>query len=777
MNGNKVMKASVGNIKFLDSLLMFQQPLASLPKAFGFESIVKKGYFPHNFHTHSKTNYVGDIPEPEYFGTKYMKKNQLKEFDKWYNKEIQKQNDYRQNYPLEHYYNLNTELIKYCENDVLILLMCIQSFRKVYKMVTEIDPITRCFTLASMGLEIFKAKLLPPKTIGVTPIRGYKKQGKFSRIGNCWLDYQQKILESEIQREIPIDNYIVDGLLNRSKTVFEYNGCYFHCHHCVYKNNRDEKITLSDGTLSKKTPNEIFNDTLNKKAHFRKRGYNFVEEWDCSLKKKREEDKSLDEYIDKRWKQYSLIDKFGGVNVKESFFGGRTNNIKFYCDVSSDINKKILYYDFRSLYPTVLKYKRFPVGHPAVINENLEGNDISKYFGFVKCIVTPPKQLRIPVLPVRIHKKLLFPLCIKCAEEKYQESCNHTDEQREMVGTWTTVELNYALKRGYKIKRIIEVYDYKQARDDLFSEYIDLWLKLKQQADGWPTWVKTEEDKDLYIENFFKNENVKLDSDNIEKNSALRFIAKLFLNTLWGKLAQRPNLPQTKICNDYDDYFKLATDPEKVIKGELMVNEDCLIVTWEYSDDDLAKNGSTSIATASFVTSYARIELLRVIDEVEEIPGRLLYMDTDSIIFCHTDGEPLPKTDDYLGCLADEISKDYGPNAKCTKFCSLGPKVYAMEIWPENADEPIVPVKAKGITLTDKALSIIKMEEMVKIANEYIKNKGKNEERNELSIPQMQINSDKMHVIYTKHFNKTFRVMSEKRRIHGNDTLPYGYVD
>jgi hypothetical protein len=147
-------------------------------------------------------------------------------------------------------------------------------------------------------------------------------------------------LESEIQREIPIDNYIVDGLLNRSKTVFEYNGCYFHCHHCVYKNNRDEKITLSDGTLSKKTPNEIFNDTLNKKAHFRKKGYNFVEEWDCSLKKKREEDKSLYEYIDKRWKQYSLIDKFGGVNVKESFFGGRTNNIKFYCDVSSDINKK-----------------------------------------------------------------------------------------------------------------------------------------------------------------------------------------------------------------------------------------------------------------------------------------------------------------------------------------------------------------------------------------------------------------------------------------------------
>jgi hypothetical protein len=44
-------------------------------------------------------------------------------------------------------------------------------------------------------------------------------------------------------------------------------------------------------------------------------------------------------------------------------------------------------------------------------------------------------------------------------------------------------------------------------------------------------------------------------------------------------------------------------------------------------------------------------------------------------------------------------------------------------------------------------------------------------------IPQMQINSDKSHSLYTGHFKKTFRAMSEKRRLNGNDTLPYGYVD
>jgi hypothetical protein len=772
MNGNKVLKATVGNIKFLDSLLMFQQPLAELPKAFGFDSMVKKGFFPHSFHNKENIDYIGPIPEPKYFGIEYMKKKHLKEFNSWYEQE---KNKMVLNNTL---YNMKEKLIKYCENDVLILLNCIQVFRKIYKDVTAIDPITRCFTLASMGLEIFKARILPEKTIGVTPIKGYKKHGKFSRIGNCWLDFQQKVLDTEIEREIPIDNYIVDGYIGKSNTVFEYNGCYYHCHHCAFPDKRDQKIIRKDGSVSEKTPNEIFESTSAKKRHMLKRGYNIVEEWDCTLTKRRKEDKLFDEYIESRWKKYSLIDRFGGVSVKDSFFGGRTNNIKFFCDVTNEDNGRILYYDFRSLYPTVLKYNFFPVGHPLVVNEDLEDCDISKFFGFVKCIVEPPKKLRIPVLPARINKKLIFPLCIKCAEMKNQASCEHSDLERQMIGTWTTTELSYALTRGYKLKKIIEVYHYENKTKDLFSEYINLWLKFKQQSDGWPNWVQSEEDKKIYIENFLKNEGVLLTMNEIEKNPALRFIAKLFLNTLWGKMAQRPNLPQTQVCSEYKDYWDVATDPEKIVTGELMINEDCLIVTWEYKDDEMAKQGNTSLAIASFVTSYARTELMKVIDEVEKIPGRLLYMDTDSIIFCHHDGEPMPKTDDYLGCLADEISKDYGPNARCTKFCSLGPKVYAMEIWPENASEPVVPIKAKGITLTDKALSIIKMDEMVRIANSYIKNKSDNRFKEEiLMIPQMQINSDKMHVLYTKHFQKTFRAMSEKRRLNGNDTLPYGFVD
>jgi hypothetical protein len=115
MNGNKV-----GNVKFLDSLLMFQQPLAVLPKAFGFYNIVKKVFFPHGFHNKENFDYSGPIPEPKYLGTEFMKKNNLKRLIPG----MKKRKNLASNNTI---YNLKEELIKYCENDVLILLLlCIE---------------------------------------------------------------------------------------------------------------------------------------------------------------------------------------------------------------------------------------------------------------------------------------------------------------------------------------------------------------------------------------------------------------------------------------------------------------------------------------------------------------------------------------------------------------------------------------------------------------------------------------------------------------------------
>ncbi len=98
-----------------------------------------------------------------------------------------------------------------------------------------------------------------------------------------------------------------------------------------------------------------------------------------------------------------------------------------------------------------------------------------------------------------------------------------------------------ALEKGYKVLEIFEVWHYeKTSKFDgedqdtgLFTKYVNTFLKLKQEADGWPSWVKTEEDKDQYIEDYEKNEGIHLDKEKIQKNPGLRSLAKLMLNSFW----------------------------------------------------------------------------------------------------------------------------------------------------------------------------------------------------------------------------------------------------
>jgi hypothetical protein len=70
----------------------------------------------------------------------------------------------------------------------------------------------------------------------------------------------------------------------------------------------------------------------------------------------------------------------------------------------------------------------------------------------------------------------------------------------------------------------------------LFAQYIDTFLRLKQQADGWPVWVQTNDDKQKYVDDYEKVEGIKLIDSQIEKNPGMRALAKLMLNSFWGKV-------------------------------------------------------------------------------------------------------------------------------------------------------------------------------------------------------------------------------------------------
>ena len=113
-----------------------------------------------------------------------------------------------------------------------------------------------------------------------------------------------------------------------------------------------------------------------------------------------------------------------------------------------------------SLYPWVLKYGMFPVGHPEITlnpdipsHENFEGGLNG---GVWKIKILPPKDLFHPVLPYRSkgpdgNTKLTFPLCRTCADGRQNSPCHHSDEERAFTGSWTHLDVGAALKRGYRI--------------------------------------------------------------------------------------------------------------------------------------------------------------------------------------------------------------------------------------------------------------------------------------------------------------------------------------
>ena len=191
------------------------------------------------------------------------------------------------------------------------------------------------------------------------------------------------------------------------------------------------------------------------------------------------------------------------------------------------------YVDFTSLYPWCNKNTRNVVGHPQIITENFA--DISTYFGLIKCTILPPRGLLHPVLPYRTPENLMFPLCKTCADTKNQNPCTHTDQERAIRGTWCHVEVMKAIEKGYVVLNIHEVWHWEETTDELFKEYVNTFLKIKQEASGYPPDCVTDDQKQRYIDDYYEHEGIRLDPDKIEYNPGLQYLAKLILNSLWGK--------------------------------------------------------------------------------------------------------------------------------------------------------------------------------------------------------------------------------------------------
>jgi hypothetical protein len=73
----------------------------------------------------------------------------------------------------------------------------------------------------------------------------------------------------------------------------------------------------------------------------------------------------------------------------------------------------------------------------------------------------------------------------------------------------------------------LEQYDPETETGGLFTDYVNTFLKMKQEASGWPEWCQSENDRWSYIRDYHEKEGKLMDYNNIKKNPGLRALAKL----------------------------------------------------------------------------------------------------------------------------------------------------------------------------------------------------------------------------------------------------------
>lgn len=343
------------------------------------------------------------------------------------------------------------------------------------------------------------------------------------------------------------------------------------------------------------------------------------------------------------------------------------------------------YQDVQSLYPTVQFYKPMPVGRPIIkkFNDALQPTleMVKTWFGFVECDLSVTRELFHPVIVNKdINGKLMADL---------------RDKKRIVL---TTPELLTALDNGYELTKVYEAHLYRRS-DDLFKSYIQCFLQLKIESGGMPSHIHTDEDWQVFQQYHERQLGIHLTKEKMVKNAGRKQLAKLMLNSLWGKFAERTHNTVYKVLSEPDELLALELQWDHgdidIVYRHIYRNGKMVVVykdlkDFTFRDDDNIQQ--TNVSLAAFVTAWGALILWQ---ELHKLGDRVLYHDTDSIIYARDpQGYNIP-LGHYLGEWEDETGGD-----PIVGFVSTGPKSYAYKVQEpahEASDETLEKYRKKGL--------------------------------------------------------------------------------
>ena len=174
-------------------------------------------------------------------------------------------------------------------------------------------------------------------------------------------------------------------------------------------------------------------------------------------------------------------------------------------------------------------------------------------------------------------------------------------------------------------------------------------------------------------------------------------------------------------------------------------------IRYEYGDKFVQPDPKTNVIIAR----------LQLYDELDILQERVLYYDTDSVIYL---SQPEPRLGNYIGDLTDELGGEH-----ITVFASGGPKNYCYKTNTGKTE-----VKVRGITLDCTARQKVNFQSMCELVS--LRAECGVTETVTVDIPFRITRNTRTKEIQTKRVKKDYRVVYNKRVIIDDyKTLLYGY--
>ena len=247
------------------------------------------------------------------------------------------------------------------------------------------------------------------------------------------------------------------------------------------------------------------------------------------------------------------------------------------------------------------------------------------------------------------------------------------------------------MEKGYQILHIHEVWHFPETQQGLFENYVNTWLTIKEEASGWPEHVGQDPEKQQqYVADYYEHEHIQLNPARMETNSGLRALAKMMLNSMWGKFGQKPNKNQVREFDDPVKFSEFHNSDKYDIRYVSVLTEQRGEIHFKHQLQDDPVSPNLNIFIACFTTCWARLRLYEVLDLLQE---RVLYFDTDSVELRSFPDQVKPALGNYLGDFKNELTE----GDTITEFASGGPKNYGYQTRKGKQE-----CKVRGISLNSE---------------------------------------------------------------------------